>query len=100
MGNGQRSGTLRSRPADLSGSMSSPDTSDDFLFWTISEGGARFGTDMPAFKDPDLADKQIWQIVSYMRAAFEGQEARAATRREVARNNDANAAIGRPINFN
>ena len=77
MGNGQRSGTLRSRPADLSGSMSSPDTRDDFLFWTISEGGARFGTDMPAFKDPDLTDTQIWQIISYMRAAFEGQEARA-----------------------
>jgi len=88
MGNGQRSGTLRSRPADLSGSMSSPDTQDDFLFWTIAEGGAQFHTDMPAFKDPDLTDKQIWQIIGYMRAAFEGQEARAVTRHQLARNGD------------
>jgi len=79
LGNGQASGKLRSPPADLSGSMSNPDTRDDFLFWTIAEGGTQFGTDMPAFKDPDLSDKQIWQIIGYMRAAFEGQEARATT---------------------
>ena len=79
LGNGQASGKLRSPPADLSGSMSNPDTRDDFLFWTIAEGGTQFGTDMPAFKDPDLSDKQIWQIIGYVRAAFEGQEARATT---------------------
>jgi mono/diheme cytochrome c family protein len=88
LGNGQASGKLRSPPADLSGSMSNPDTRDDFLFWTIAEGGTQFGTDMPAFKDPDLSDKQIWQIIGYMRAAFEGQEARATTpsEQQLARN--------------
>ncbi len=77
LGNGQASGQLRQRPADLAGSLSSPDAADDFLLWTISEGGRRFGTDMPSFKEPDLSDREIWEIVTYMRAAFEGHEARA-----------------------
>ena len=81
LGNGPASTKLRTRPADLASSLSNPNTQDDFLFWTISEGGARFGTDMPAFKQPDLTDAQIWQIIGYMRAAFEGQEARATTPR-------------------
>ena len=78
-GNGQAGGKLNPRPADLAGSLSSPDTKDDFLFWTISEGGAQFGSNMPAFKKPDLSDAQIWEIITYMRAAFEGREARATT---------------------
>lgn len=79
LGNGQASGKLSPRPADLAGSVSSPDITDDFLFWTISDGGIRFGTDMPRFKD-DLTEPQIWTIIAYMRAAFEGQEADAGMR--------------------
>jgi mono/diheme cytochrome c family protein len=30
---------------------------------------------MPAFKG-DLKENQIWEIVTYMRAAFEGREAK------------------------
>ncbi len=78
-GNGQASGNLHPRPADLAWSLSSPDTKDEFLFWTISEGGAQFGTKMPTFKKPDLSDEQIWQVITYMRAAFEGREAHATT---------------------
>jgi mono/diheme cytochrome c family protein len=79
-GNGQASGgAARPRPADLAGSLSSPDTKDDYLFWTISEGGAQFRSSMPAFKKPDLSDGEIWEIITYMRAAFEGREARATT---------------------
>ena len=80
-GNGEAGGKLRTRPADLAWSLSGPETKDDFLFWTISEGGAQFGTNMPAFKKPDLSDAQIWEIITYMRAAFEGREARATTTR-------------------
>jgi len=80
LGNGPASTKLQQRPADLAGSLSDPATRDDFLFWTISTGGAPFGTDMPSFKEPDLSDAQIWQIIGYMRAAFEGHEARATTR--------------------
>lgn len=77
-GNGQASSSVRPRPADLAWSLSGPETKDDFLFWTIAEGGAQFGTSMPAFKKPDLTDEQIWQVITYMRAAFEGREARNA----------------------
>jgi mono/diheme cytochrome c family protein len=42
---------------------------DEYLLWTISDGGAQFGTEMPAYKEI-LADNQIWQIVTYMRAGF------------------------------
>jgi mono/diheme cytochrome c family protein len=74
LGNGMAWRKLRQPPADLAGSISSPDIRDDFLFWTISEGGARFGSDMPSFKH-DLKDTEIWAIIGYMRAAFEDREA-------------------------
>jgi mono/diheme cytochrome c family protein len=76
-GNGQASGALHPKPADLAWSLSDPGIKDDYLFWTIAEGGAQFGSKMPAFKKPTLTDEQIWQIIIYMRAAFEGREARA-----------------------
>ena len=76
-GNGQASGALHPKPADLAWSLSDPKIKDDYLFWTIAEGGAQFSTKMPAFKKPMLTDEQIWQIITYMRAAFEGREARA-----------------------
>jgi len=76
-GDGDASGAMRTRPADLAWSLSDPRVKDDYLFWTISEGGAPFGTNMPAYKEPDLREAQIWEIITYMRAAFEGREARA-----------------------
>ncbi len=75
-GNGVAGGALRPRPADLAWSLSSSEIKDDYLFWTIAEGGAQFGSNMPAYKS-DLKDYQIWEIITYMRAAFEGREARA-----------------------
>lgn len=78
-GNGGAGGALRPRPADLAWSLSSSDIKDDYLFWTIAEGGAQFGSNMPAYKN-DLKEYQIWEIITYMRAAFEGREARAPER--------------------
>jgi mono/diheme cytochrome c family protein len=75
-GNGQAGGALRPRPADLAWSLSNPKLKDDFLFWTIAEGGAQFGSNMPAYK-ADLKEHQIWELITYMRAAFEGREAAA-----------------------
>lgn len=75
-GNGAAGGGLRQKPADLAWSLSSANVKDDYLFWTIAEGGAQFGSDMPAYKK-DLKEYQIWEIITYMRAAFEGREARA-----------------------
>jgi mono/diheme cytochrome c family protein len=46
-----------------------PSRVDEYLIWSIAEGGAILGSDMPAFKDT-LDERQIWQIVTYMRAGF------------------------------
>jgi mono/diheme cytochrome c family protein len=73
-GDGAAGGGLRQRPADLAWSLSDPTLRDDFLYWTIAEGGAQFATDMPSYKKM-LSETQIWEIVTYMRAAFEGREA-------------------------
>ena len=73
-GNGVAGNALRPRPADLAWSLSDPRAKDDFLLWTIADGGAQFGSNMPASKN-DLREGQIWEIVTYMRAAFEGREA-------------------------
>jgi mono/diheme cytochrome c family protein len=83
LGNGQPKANIQPAPADLSGSVSDPSIKDDFLYWTIAEGGAQFGTDMPAYKN-DLTEHQIWRIMVYMRAAFANQTARADTNRSLA----------------
>jgi mono/diheme cytochrome c family protein len=74
-GNGAAAGALRPRPADLAWSLSDPGVKDDFLLWTIAEGGAQFGSNMPASKG-SLTELQMWEMITYMRAAFEGREAR------------------------
>jgi len=38
---------------------------DGFLYWTVAEGGARFGTAMPAYKDT-LSKEEIWAVISYI----------------------------------
>ena len=42
---------------------------DEYLVWSISEGGKQFGSAMPTFKD-NLSREEIWQIIAYMRAGF------------------------------
>jgi mono/diheme cytochrome c family protein len=54
---------LLARLMDVQGSV------DEYLLWSIAEGGQPFGTAMPAYKDR-LTEDQIWQIVAYMRAGF------------------------------
>jgi len=54
---------LLSRLMDVQGSV------DEYLLWTIAEGGLPFSTAMPAFKDR-LSEDHIWQIVAYLRAGF------------------------------
>ena len=40
---------------------------DPFIYWTIAEGGAQFGTAMPAFKD-SLTKDEIWAVTAYIQA--------------------------------
>ena len=60
---------LSPSPALLRHMIQHPVSVDQYLLWTISEGGEEFQTDMPAFKGK-LTRAQIWQIVAYMRAGF------------------------------
>jgi mono/diheme cytochrome c family protein len=44
---------------------------DEYLLWSIAEGGKQFDTEMPAFKDT-LKREEIWKIIAYMRVGFPG----------------------------
>jgi mono/diheme cytochrome c family protein len=46
-----------------------PISVDEYLLWSISEGGKDFDTRMPAFRIT-LSRDDIWKIVAYMRAGF------------------------------
>jgi mono/diheme cytochrome c family protein len=68
-GDGKAGRDLTPTPAFLAYLIKRPEAVDEYLLWTISEGGAQFGSEMPNFKKT-LTEKQIWQIVTYMRADF------------------------------
>ena len=75
LGNGELAQNLNPSPAILAYLMQQPIAVDQYLLWTISEGGKQFNTAMPAFKNV-LTQEQIWQIIAYLRAGFpeiEGQ---------------------------
>jgi len=69
LGDGKAGHDLTPSPALLGYLIERPRSVDEYLLWSIAEGGALFGTAMPAFKE-DLTEPQIWQIVTYMRAGF------------------------------
>lgn len=68
-GDGEAGRDLTPPPAFLAYLIKRPEAVDEYLLWTISEGGTQFGSEMPKFKET-LTDQQIWQIVTYMRADF------------------------------
>ncbi len=69
MGDGEAAKSLNPSPALLAYMVQRPQSVDEYLMWTISEGGKAFGTPMPAFKDM-LSEEDIWKIVTFMRAGF------------------------------
>ena len=69
LGGGDAGLDLTPSPALLAQLMDIQGAVDEYLLWTVSEGGAAFGTAMPAFRDA-LTETEIWQIVGYMRAGF------------------------------
>jgi mono/diheme cytochrome c family protein len=69
MGDGEEANSLNPSPALLAYMVQRPQSVDEYLMWTISEGGQAFGTPMPAFKDM-LSQEDIWKIVTFMRAGF------------------------------
>ena len=69
LGNGDLAYSLKPSPALLAYMVQQPVAVDQYLLWSIAEGGKQFGTAMPAFKN-QLSQEQIFQIVAYLRAGF------------------------------
>jgi len=69
MGNGDQAQALSPSPALLGYMIRRPISVDEYLLWSISEGGKAFETAMPSFKN-DLSRDDIWRIIAYMRAGF------------------------------
>ena len=68
-GKGEAGLSLHPSPALLSHLIRLPLRVDEYLLWSIADGGEAFATDMPAFRDT-LNRGQIWQIITFMRAGF------------------------------
>ena len=69
LGDGEGGKDLNPPPADIAFIMNRRVASDEFLFWTLSEGGTPLKTDMPEFKET-LSEQERWQIILYLRAGF------------------------------
>ena len=69
MGDGEAANSVNPSPALLAYMIQRPQSVDEYLMWTISEGGKAFGTAMPVFKDT-LSEEEIWKIITFMRAGF------------------------------
>ena len=65
-GDGPTARDLNPPPANLYRLMRMPVARDDYLFWTISEGGKAFNSSMPAFKE-SLSIEERWKIIHYLR---------------------------------
>lgn len=65
-GDGVAGQALNPRPANLAFIMGTPMARDSFLFWSISEGGARFKSAMPAFSSM-LTEDERWKVIAYLR---------------------------------
>ncbi|MEJ2408126.1 MAG: cytochrome c [Novosphingobium sp.] len=40
-----------------------------FIYWSVAEGGAQFGSAMPAYRD-NLTPDEIWAVTAYIQAHF------------------------------
>jgi mono/diheme cytochrome c family protein len=69
MGDGAPSRAMAPSPALLAYMISRPIAVDEYLLWSVSDGGKQFDSEMPAFKDK-LSRDDIWRVIAYMRAGF------------------------------
>jgi mono/diheme cytochrome c family protein len=68
-GDGDAGRTLKPTPALKTYISRRPWAADEYLLWSVAEGGVEFGSTMPAFRG-QLTQQQMWQIIAYMRAGF------------------------------
>ena len=69
LGDGDNVRSLLPSPALLAYMIQRPIAVDEYLLWSISEGGKQFDTAMPAFKGT-LSREEIWKVIAFMRAGF------------------------------
>ncbi len=69
MGEGDPGKALSPSPALLAYMIRRPISVDEYLLWSIADGGVQFESKMPAFKEK-LSRDDVWRIVTYMRAGF------------------------------
>jgi mono/diheme cytochrome c family protein len=75
-GDGPAASGLNPRPANLAWLSRMPMSRwDPFMFWTVSDGGAPFGTAMPSFKD-SLSEADRWAVIAYIQAHLPPETAR------------------------
>lgn len=69
-GDGEAGRQLSPRPGDLAKlTRRSMMSGNAYLYWTIAQGGAPFGTAMPAFEDV-LSRDEIWSVVRLLQAGL------------------------------
>lgn len=69
-GNGPDAYALVPAPADLEWLGRTPkSTAQPYLYWSIAEGGQRFNSEMPAYKQT-LTKQEIWSVAAYLRAGM------------------------------
>lgn len=68
-GRGDSGRTLQPTPALKTFISRRPWAADEYLLWSVAEGGIEFGSQMPAFRE-QLSRREMWQIIAYMRAGF------------------------------
>ena len=76
MGSGDPGKALSPSPALLAYMIRRPISVDEYLLWSIADGGAQFESKMPTFKDK-LSRDDVWRIVAYMRAGFPDMKIRS-----------------------
>jgi cytochrome c553 len=69
MGSGDPGLAVLPSPALLAYMIKRPISVDEYLLWSISDGGVQFDSAMPAFKDK-LSRDEIWRVIAYMRSGF------------------------------
>lgn len=75
-GDGPTATNLSPKPADLAWLSRMPMSRwDPFMYWTIAEGGAKFDTAMPSFKN-SLSKEDIWAVTAYIQAHLPAPAAR------------------------
>lgn len=68
-GDGDAGYALDPSPALLSLLDQTPNAADEYLLWSVSDGGEPFGSEMPAFRDR-LDQDEMWQVIAYLRAGL------------------------------